>query len=68
MTAKILEFKRARDRETDDAELLNPLLGEIARMWRRIHPFDLTAQEVLWLLALLSEITDRLDSGEGETE
>lgn len=40
---------------------LTPILGEIARRWRRIHPANLTAQEALDLLAVLIDITDRLD-------
>jgi hypothetical protein len=40
---------------------LRPVLGSIARAWRRIHPLDLTAPETLQLLGVLTEITDRLD-------
>ncbi len=45
----------------DDIDL-RPILGVIARAWRRIHPSDLTAPEALRLLGLLTEITDRLDA------
>ena len=41
---------------------LRPILGAIARHWRRLHPADLTAPEALRLLGLLTEITDRLDA------
>lgn len=45
---------------TDDVDL-TPILGQIAREWERIHPFDLTAREAVCLLAVITEITDRLD-------
>lgn len=53
MTNNVLEFRPAPD--------LKPVLGEIARTWRRISPQDLTAPEALRLLGLLAEIADRID-------
>jgi hypothetical protein len=40
---------------------LSPILGEIARFWQQVHPGDLTAREALRLLAVITQITDRLD-------
>ena len=42
---------------------LRPVLGDIARQWQRIHPYDLTVPEALSLLSFLTGITDRLDAG-----
>lgn len=49
----------------DDVDL-RPLLGEIARIWRRIHPYDLTAAEALSLLSLLTAITNRIDGDDAD--
>jgi hypothetical protein len=46
---------------TDDDIDLRPMLGVIARSWARIHPLDLTADEVFSLLTLLMQIENRLD-------
>jgi hypothetical protein len=51
---------------TDDGNVsraldLRPILGEIAKRWQRIHPYDLTVSEILSLLSVLTSITDRLD-------
>lgn len=41
---------------------LDPILGEIARRWYRLHPRDLTTAEALDLMSLLMRITDRIDA------
>jgi hypothetical protein len=48
--------------DTADDVDLSPILGEIARFWQQVHPYDLTAREALLLLAVITEITDRLDA------
>lgn len=47
----------------DDIDL-RPILGVIARAWQSIHPLDLTADEVMSLMTILMEITNRLDPPE----
>ncbi|MCV7381457.1 hypothetical protein BST11_16950 [Mycobacterium alsense] len=39
-----------------------PLLGEVARLWQRIAPFDLTVPEIFALMHVLQGIADRLDN------
>jgi hypothetical protein len=47
---------------TGDANVeLRPVLGAIARAWKRIQPTDLTANEAFSLLSILMQIEDRLD-------
>lgn len=47
---------------------LDPILGEIARRWYRIHPRDLTAAEALDLMSLLMRITDRIDAEQHDAQ
>lgn len=47
---------------------LDPILGEIARRWYRLHPRDLTAAEALDLMSLLMRITDRVDNQQHDAQ
>lgn len=42
----------------DEADILAPVLGEIARLWQQITPGDLTAPEALRLLGVLTDIAE----------
>ena len=52
----------------DDDIDLRPILGVIARAWRRIHPLDLTQDEAFSLLTTLMQITNRLNEEQGFDE
>ncbi|BCP14853.1 hypothetical protein MINTM021_17620 [Mycobacterium paraintracellulare] len=47
---------------------LDPILGEIARRWYRLHPRDLTAAEAFELLHVLGIITDRIDAEQRDAQ